>query len=422
MKRRKPIRITVGNALVSIYVRTQRKESGDYQVFEVADKTGGKRKLISFASEEDARAKATEIATKLANLEGASLLLTARDRQVYLDAVEALKPTGTPLHIAVADYAAARARLGSRSLAEAVGYYLARNPVTIQSLPVREAIAKMVAAKKSDSASKVYVDDLEKRLKKFEESFSCDLGTITEPAVTEWLRGGWQGRSRNNYRGAVATLFRFAAAEGWVSKDHLDFDRIPKAKEAEMEVGIFTPKEMTALLAAAQRNPDDLPRGVNRRNGSRNGLLALLILGGFAGMRTAEVQRQLWSDINLERGFIRVTAAKGGTAAKRTIPITDNLRAWLAVCGRDSEVCCDYPRPADAMDGLAKRAGVEWEHNGLRHSFVSYRLAITHDLARVSLESGNSPGMIQKHYKELVGEAEAQAWFNIFPTTVEVKQ
>src|SRR4030095_13459315 len=99
---------------------------------------------------------------------------------------------------------------------------------------------------------------------------------------------------------------------------------------------------MMKLLDAAQMNENDLEPGWNRRYATNQGMLPFLVLGAFAGLRTAEIQRQLWSDINLERGFIRVTAAKGNTAQKRLVPIADNLKAWLQVCHRTADVCCDY--------------------------------------------------------------------------------
>jgi integrase len=158
-----------------------------------------------------------------------------------------------------------------------------------------------------------------------------------------------------------------------------------------------------------------LEPGWNRRWATRQGLLPLLVLGGFAGMRTAEIQRQVWEDINLERGYIRVTGVKGNTAQKRLIPICDNLRAWLGVCRREAPTCSDYPRPFEAIQRLAARANVPWKHNALRHSSISYRVAQTGDVARVALESGNSPRMIFRHYRELVTKEEAQTWFSIMP-------
>jgi hypothetical protein len=62
---------------------------------------------------------------------------------------------------------------------------------------------------------------------------------------------------------------------------------------------------------------------------------------------------------------------------------------------------------------------------GLRHSFISYRLAAIQNTAQVALEAGNSPQMIFRHYRaclaavrrrqELVTEKAAKAWFAITP-------
>jgi hypothetical protein len=59
--------------------------------------------------------------------------------------------------------------------------------------------------------------------------------------------------------------------------------------------------------------------------------------------------------------------------------------------------------------------GFRWKRNALRHSFCSYRLAEVKNAAQVSLEAGNSPQMIFQHYRELVTEQEAGAWFGITP-------
>jgi hypothetical protein len=64
---------------------------------------------------------------------------------------------------------------------------------------------------------------------------------------------------------------------------------------------------------------------------------------------------------------------------------------------------------------IAKKAEVKWVKNGLRHSYISYRLAIMPDTARVALECGNSPDIIFKHYRELVREEDAKAWFDVMP-------
>jgi hypothetical protein len=71
-----------------------------------------------------------------------------------------------------------------------------------------------------------------------------------------------------------------------------------------------------------------------------------------------------------------------------------------------------------ATDKLVDSEGnrlVTLVHNGLRHSFCSYRLAITKSAAQVSLEAGNSPKMLFQNYRELVTEEAANEYFGILP-------
>jgi hypothetical protein len=62
-----------------------------------------------------------------------------------------------------------------------------------------------------------------------------------------------------------------------------------------------------------------------------------------------------------------------------------------------------------------KAAKTPWKDNGLRHSFISYRLANIQNAAQVALEAGNSPAMVFKHYREIVRPAAALTWFAIAP-------
>ena len=63
----------------------------------------------------------------------------------------------------------------------------------------------------------------------------------------------------------------------------------------------------------------------------------------------------------------------------------------------------------------ANRAGITWKRNGLRHSFISYRVAIIKNVAQVAFEAGNSPVMVHRHYLKCVSEAMANKWFALFP-------
>ena len=84
-----------------------------------------------------------------------------------------------------------------------------------------------------------------------------------------------------------------------------------------------------------------------------------------------------------------------------------------------------HKAPAEPMelttalpDGTeVKYRRAKWKKNALRHSFISYRVAESQDVAKVALEAGNSPQIIFEHYRELVRPAAAKEWFSIVPNS-----
>jgi hypothetical protein len=54
-----------------------------------------------------------------------------------------------------------------------------------------------------------------------------------------------------------------------------------------------------------------------------------------------------------------------------------------------------------------------------KHSFISYRVAKIKNVNEVAMEAENSPDRIFKHYRELVTEKEADAWFGVTPDAVK---
>ena len=78
------------------------------------------------------------------------------------------------------------------------------------------------------------------------------------------------------------------------------------------------------------------------------------------------------------------------------------------------------PKYRELLDTAREAAEIEeWPHNALRHSFASYRLAAIQDAAKVALEMGNSPEKLFRHYRELVTEKGAKAWFAITPESTK---
>jgi integrase len=126
----------------------------------------------------------------------------------------------------------------------------------------------------------------------------------------------------------------------------------------------------------------------------------------------AEIHRLEWKAVDLDRRIITLRADQAKTASRRIVPISDNLAAWIEHLPREGKV---VKNTGLDLTKLTDRLGMKWPRNALRHSYISYRLAVIKDAAKVALEAGNSPDIIFKHYRELVTEPEANEWFSIMP-------
>jgi len=116
-------------------------------------------------------------------------------------------------------------------------------------------------------------------------------------------------------------------------------------------------------------------------------------------------------------GFITVAKGKAKTRSRRLVPVLPNLAQWLErYARRTGKIWKGTSNDLqDARAATVKKSGVAWKDNGLRHSFISYRLASIQNAAQVALEAGNSPAMVFKHYREIVRPAAALTWFAIAP-------
>ena len=133
-----------------------------------------------------------------------------------------------------------------------------------------------------------------------------------------------------------------------------------------------------------------------------------------------EITRLDWAEVNLAAGHIEVKAKKAKTRARRLVPISANLAAWLKKYKEDSGPVWPLSEPylAECQCDCARAAGMTWKHNALRHSFISYRVAEIKNVHQVALEAGNSPDIIFQHYRELVTANAAKKWFATTPAAV----
>jgi integrase len=305
----------------------------------------------------------------------------------------------------MSDFIEAKRRLAaySETINDAVEFRIDRlERVRRHGITVAQLVNEVVEVKRRDGRSEVYLRDLRYRLSKFVQSFGArPVAGITVDELDNWLRSlPYSPQSRTNYRTIIGLLFSYAESRGIVERNLIL--RTAKPKLVDRPPEIFAVDDLRALLEAAHRvAPDVVP---------------MVAIGAFAGLRDAEIKRLDWSEVDLRRGHIEVTAAKAKSARRRIVPMQPALMSWLRpYSGMNGRVV-----PAGArkkLDRVRKAAKLaHWPKNGLRHSFASYRLAAIHDAPRVAAELGHtSPQMLYSTYRELVLPEEAERYWNIGP-------
>ncbi len=450
-----PVVVKRGSVSIKIY----RTPTHDCERFTISYYQDGVRQRPSFSTFDAAKAEAEAVASRLASTDAAVLKLTSADSSAYQRARQHLDPLGVAIEIAAAEFSDAKKKLGDVSLSQVVEFYLKRHPKKLESRSVQSVADEFIKTKAADGLSERYIESLRWALPKFTSAFRCNIGDVTAPEVDDWLRQtGLSPRTRNNLRTTVQTLFSYAKARQYLPKDHDEIEHVPVAKDRGGKIEILTPGEFEEILDHA---------------GER--LIPFLVIGAFAGIRHAEIQRLDWKDIRFEDGIIEIHAGNAKTASRRTVPILDNLRRWLLPRQQELGLVCPLRNVASELQRISKRInqarraiwaqanhvtaaelkrnnrlareqattskkspkqkgevppGAEtaksegwepfvWKHNGLRHSFISYRIADIKNVAQVALEAGNSPQIIFSNYRELVRPVDAQKWFSIVPKQME---
>jgi len=144
-------------------------------------------------------------------------------------------------------------------------------------------------------------------------------------------------------------------------------------------------------------------------------ILPMIVIGGFAGLRHAEIARLDWSDIYLDEGFIEVKAQNAKTDTRRIVPIKDNLKQFLLPQAKESGKVITVANTFKLLAEAIEVSKIKPKQNALRHTYISARVAESGDVARVADEAGNSPQVIRSNYLKRIRPAAAAEWFSIKP-------
>lgn len=390
-----PKKIRLGSVTVKVY-RVCIKGQTCYQV---ADYSSGRRRLRTFTQEAAALEQARQLARTLSAGQTQAASLSAQEIAVYARLRELVRPTGLPLEVVVSQFLEAHQLLGGDSLFDAVHFYLQHRPAQVVPVTVSAAVAEYLKLKEGQQRSLRHVRDLRSRLGRFAQAHACEVSHITTAMVQRWLNAlAVSEQTRKNYRTILHGFFRYCERLQYLPKGGNPVPDTERPRVRRPQLEIYEPAELAALLKAARAD-----------------FLPVLALGAFAGLRTAELTRLQWE--NIEAEYIRVDVHQAKTASQRLVPLLPNLRAWLApYAGRTGLIWQGTAdQLCDAQTRTARAARVSWKVNGLRHSFISYRLALVRNAAQVAMEAGHSSPVLYQHYVKPVPQTKAEAWFALTP-------
>jgi len=279
-------------------------------------------------------------------------------------------------------------------LVDAARHYAAHIIATKRSISFAALREKMLAAKKADGRAKDHVSDLRWRSKRFENSFGDRLvEEITTLEIDDWLRNEAQGQNRNNFRKVLHGVFSFALNAGYCRANPVA--KAAKAKVLRGAPPVLNPAELRRLMAASKQE-----------------IIPYIAISAFAGLRTSEVQALDWANVDLDNARIQVNPIH--KTGQRWVTISPNLLKWLWPYRRPTGPVS--PKKANRKRGVAaKKAGIKWKVNVLRHSFGSAHSVHFRNETLTANLMGNTRRVLIEHYKNLIKPEHAAEWWEIMP-------
>ena len=397
----KPIEVQDGFANVKIYQCINNKNYLTYMVTWWAE---GKRNRRAIADLTEAKREARRIARDLADGRAAMVSISTKELSYFKDLEK---------------------KMGGAPLSEAVNLWLQTSENKLPKITVNEIVKEMLNIKLNDTfIEKRHKQTLQVRWGKFEKAFDGRvISSIKAKELDSFLANPeWQPRTRQHYRGAVSMIFDYAKRKDYLEpdKDH-QAEKTETIRVNEARLESWSVEDMTLILKHATKRT-----------------IPWLVLGAFAGVRSAEIERMSWEDIDWSSNLILIKGKLvGGSKSRanndRAIAMTANVKAWLSpfrtykgnilkslgVGDINKDI---YNAINEVTHKIQKEKPLfTWKQNANRHSFATYYLAMTGDASTTALAMGNSPTMMLRRYKSIqvegktVTRAMAEAYFAILP-------
>jgi integrase len=233
---------------------------------------------------------------------------------------------------------------------------------------------------------------------------------VTADDVSFYLReipGTIGPRRRDNILLSIQQLSRFARSRGYLDEERKSAaEKVRRINAPRRDVVIWSPGEAKLLIDGFQQiSPHWVP---------------LVSLSLFAGLRTSELLRLNFEAVKFDQRAIVIGRLITKTRSSRVVPMSENLLTWLepyrnrvgAIRGPHCEKTSENLLSI-ALALVRHETGLERRDNAARHSYGTYRVALTKDYAAVSFELGNSVRMVRECYYNPQPESAGRAYFEI---------
>lgn len=259
---------------------------------------------------------------------------------------------------------------------------------TTVSITLHEAINQFIAFKQSSEFRARYVNSLKWYLTGFAKGREgAIVNTFNGLIIEQFLSMRTKTRSsRRSWLMRLSSFFSFAKRRDWIAENPCaEVERMPIQLKPPI---VLTPRQAGQILCITRRLFPSY--------------LSYIVLGLLAGIRAAEIRELKWTDVDLERGIIQISADTSKVRRRRIVRLEAKAVAWLKQCIRFGPKVV-YCSAADEWQSIVCRPfGLPMSRNILRHTAASYLLALHQDPGKVAFMLGNSPEVLLGHYFELV--------------------
>ena len=307
----------------------------DFQAY--CGKINGRKILFFAKTEEEAAAKGAAFIARYDKADGP--IMSALSRRQSFDALNALEIL-----------ASAGAGGETATLSEIAADFVGRRNAERRAPASGEDVRGLTLGELSRRFMESIDASRERHFKTHKSIISRLLKCVPPGTPADGLRPADFERFLAPYKEPVtrnSLLSRLKSFANWCVKKRL----IAVSPVAEIEPSVtvykepafFDPSKVERILRVAEREASDaLEAGddMARRRAASMGMF--LTLGFLAGIRTSEIFRARWSEINLEEGFVRIPRPKGATsgARPRIAELESNAVSWVRFF-RDISPCSE---------------------------------------------------------------------------------